>query len=71
MYGQGTTGHYAMSQAYIVHEGWFSANVLLWITKGTNDYKDMLSGTFVNVTDMNSNFGGAYGLYDKRLGNGY
>lgn len=27
MYGQGVEGHFAVSQAYIVHEGWFSANV--------------------------------------------
>ena len=55
-------GHFAMSQAYIVHEGWFSANVFLWITSGRYDAQ---SGTFVNVTDMGAYYSGAYGMYRK------
>jgi hypothetical protein len=63
MYGPDvTSGHYAMSQAYIVHEGWFSANVLLWIR---NEGGDVTPGQFVNVTDMNSYYSGAFGLYLK------
>ena len=29
------TGHILLSQAYIVHEGWFSANVLAWVRSGS------------------------------------
>ncbi len=66
MYGLGTLGHFAMSQAYIVHEGWFSANVFLWIRREA-DYRrqDMLQGSFVNVTDMGSYYSGAYGMYRR------
>ncbi|WP_297563274.1 hypothetical protein [Meiothermus sp.] len=62
MYGQGTLGHFAMSQAYIVHEGWFSANVLLWISRGKEGFLD---GTFVNVTDMASYYSGAFGMFRR------
>ena len=62
MYGQGFVGHYAMSQAYIVHEGWFAANVLLWITRESGD---IAQGSFVNVTDMGSFYSGAFGMYRR------
>ncbi len=58
----GLEGHYAMSQAYIVHEGWFSASVLLWTTKGAGDIPQ---GRYVNVTDMGSFYSGAYGMYRR------
>ncbi len=41
----GLEGHYVMSQAYIVHEGWFAATVFLWITRDKGDFRE---GTFVN-----------------------
>ncbi|WP_337868915.1 hypothetical protein [Meiothermus sp.] len=64
--GGGLEGHYAMSQAYIVHEGWFSANVLLWITNIQEDWKkDARAGSFVNVTDMAAYYSGAYGMYRR------
>jgi len=63
MYGPSVDqGHYAMSQAYIVHEGWFSATVFLWITRNKGDVQP---GMFVNVTDMGSFFSGAYGMYRR------
>uniref|UniRef100_A0A7C3DRX3 Uncharacterized protein n=1 Tax=Meiothermus ruber TaxID=277 RepID=A0A7C3DRX3_MEIRU len=66
MYGQGTLGHFAMSQAYIVHEGWFSANVFLWIRREANSWaQDLLQGSFVNVTDMASYYSGAFGMYRR------
>ncbi|WP_297859056.1 hypothetical protein [Meiothermus sp.] len=66
MYGQGVVGHFAVSQAYIVHEGWFSANVFLWIRRESNSWmQDMLQGSFVNVTDMASFYSGAFGMYRR------
>ncbi|WP_347708821.1 hypothetical protein [Meiothermus sp. CFH 77666] len=58
----GLEGHFAMSQAYIVHEGWFSANVFLWITTQKGDSRP---GSFVNVTDMGAYYSGAFGMYRK------
>ncbi|GIW34106.1 hypothetical protein [Meiothermus sp.] len=57
----GLEGHYVMSQAYIVHEGWFSATVFLWITRDKGDFRE---GTFVNVTDMGAYYSGA-GMYRR------
>ncbi|GIW38548.1 MAG: hypothetical protein KatS3mg075_029 [Meiothermus sp.] len=55
-----------MSQAYIVHEGWFSANVLLRIRREANSWaQDLLQGSFVNVTDMASYYSGAFGMYRR------
>ena len=53
--------HYAMSSAYIVHEGWFSANVLLWMLTGKGDVDG--SGRYINVTDMGALANGVYGVY--------
>lgn len=58
----GLEGHIALSQAYLIHEGWFSANVLVWSTVGRDDYRQ---GSFINVTDAVSAYGGAWGLYQK------
>ena len=55
------TGHYTMSQAYIVHEGWFSANVLMWVTIGGGDGRQ---GQYVNITDATGNYGGAWAFMD-------
>jgi hypothetical protein len=56
----------SMSQAYIVHEGWFSANVLLRIRREANSWaQDLLQGSFVNVTDMASYYSGAFGMYRR------
>ncbi len=53
-------------QAYIVHEGWFSANVFLWIRREANSWaQDLLQGSFVNVTDMAAYYSGAYGMYRR------
>ncbi len=55
-----------MSQAYIVHEGWFAANVLLWITNHSEPWKqDFRIGSFVNVTDMNAYYSGAFGMFRR------
>lgn len=62
MYGVGTLGHFTMSQAYISHQGWFSATILLWITKNKGD---MLEGKFVNITDAGAYHGGVFGLFRK------
>lgn len=61
-YGQGFVGHYAMSQAYIVHENPFFATVLLWIGR---ESLDLAAGSFANVTDIFSFYSGAYGLYRR------
>jgi hypothetical protein len=72
MYGPSLQeGHYALSQAYIVHEGWFSANVMMWITDQSRRtdlgtvYQDLSPGRFVNITEFTGYYSGAYGLYRK------
>jgi hypothetical protein len=66
MDGLGVVGHFAMSQAYIVHEGWFAATVFLWVTNNPDERKrDLLWGQFVNVTDISSFYSGAYGMYQR------
>jgi len=56
-----TSGHIYLSQAYLVHEGWFSANVLVWVT---SDRGDGRQGSFVNITDAAGTYGGAWALDD-------
>lgn len=65
MYGQGLTGHFALVQAYISHQGWFSANVLAWITDLGNKPPDLLPGRYVNLTDAAAYYSGAFGLFRK------
>ena len=68
MYGQGVNGHFALVQAYISHQGWFSANVLAWVTARSDDEaykKDLLPGRYVNITDAAAYYSGAYGLFRK------
>ncbi len=58
-------GHAAMSQGYISYRGAFSATVLPEHLPYISGYTgDSLSGTYVNVTDVNSS-GAVWGIYQK------
>lgn len=61
-YGRGFTGHFAMSQTYIVHENPFYATVLMWIGRNS---EDMLWGSYIDATNLFSFYSGAYGLYRR------